>query len=222
VCRDVIILWLLWQLGVAQWWARGLGRDLGARPVSSSRGLRILGPVWALVSPSGSIFWFRLRYVLNSNTSLPLYLFCNSRMYVITLYSGHVCVYYASMLQCWHHVWILVRTDHSCLRVGHHRYREPPVTAQNSRYDRFAPAINGWETIYPVIRNIPTTPGWRVWATNLKRTNPRNNSRHHFSTLRLARADGISTPVCPSHLSRWPGVETRGLSQTCPGAPHSG
>jgi hypothetical protein len=28
---------------------------LGARPVSSSRGLRILGPMRALVSPSGSI-----------------------------------------------------------------------------------------------------------------------------------------------------------------------
>jgi hypothetical protein len=32
-----------------------MGGDLEARPVSSSRGLRILGPMWALVSPSGSI-----------------------------------------------------------------------------------------------------------------------------------------------------------------------
>jgi hypothetical protein len=47
-------------------------------------------------------------------------LFCNSRIYVITLYSGHVCVYYASMLRCWHLVWILVRTDHPCLEVGCH------------------------------------------------------------------------------------------------------
>jgi hypothetical protein len=39
---------------------------------------------------------------------------------VITLYSGHVCVYYASMLRCWHLVWILVRTDHPCLGVGCH------------------------------------------------------------------------------------------------------
>jgi hypothetical protein len=45
---------------------------------------------------------------------------CNSRIHVTTLYSGHVCVYYASMLQCWHLVWILVRTDHPCLGVGCH------------------------------------------------------------------------------------------------------
>jgi hypothetical protein len=50
-----------------------------------------------------------------------MYLFCNSRIHVITLDSGHVCVYYASMLRCWHIVWILVRTDHPCLGVGRHR-----------------------------------------------------------------------------------------------------
>jgi hypothetical protein len=49
-----------------------------------------------------------------------MYLFCNSRTHVITLYSGHVCVYYASTLRCWHLVWILVRTDHPCLGVGCH------------------------------------------------------------------------------------------------------
>jgi hypothetical protein len=49
-----------------------------------------------------------------------MYLFCNSRIHVITLYSGHVCVYYASMLRCWHLIWILVMTDHPCLGVGCH------------------------------------------------------------------------------------------------------
>jgi hypothetical protein len=29
-------------------------------------------------------------------------------------------LYYASMLQCWHLVWILVMTDHPCLGVGCH------------------------------------------------------------------------------------------------------
>jgi hypothetical protein len=29
-------------------------------------------------------------------------------------------LYYASMLRCWHLVWILVRTDHLCLGVGRH------------------------------------------------------------------------------------------------------
>jgi hypothetical protein len=43
-------------VGVAQWRAQGVVRDLGARPVSSSRGLHVLGPMRALVSPSGSIF----------------------------------------------------------------------------------------------------------------------------------------------------------------------
>jgi hypothetical protein len=38
------------------------------------------------------VFWFRFRYVLNSNTSLSMYFFCNSRIHVITLYSDHVCV----------------------------------------------------------------------------------------------------------------------------------
>jgi hypothetical protein len=47
-----------------------------------------------------------------------MYLFCNSRIHVITLYSGHVCVYYASILQCCHLVWILVRTGSSLLRGG--------------------------------------------------------------------------------------------------------
>jgi hypothetical protein len=49
-----------------------------------------------------------------------MYLFCNSRIHVITLYSSHVCVYYVSMLQCWHLVWILVMTNHPCLGVGCH------------------------------------------------------------------------------------------------------
>jgi hypothetical protein len=49
-----------------------------------------------------------------------MYLLCNSRIHVITLYSGYICVYYVSMLWCWHLVWILVRTDHPCLGVGCH------------------------------------------------------------------------------------------------------
>jgi hypothetical protein len=68
--------------------------------------------------PSPSCF----HYVLNLNTSLSMYLFHNSRIHVITFYSGHVCVYYASMLRCWHLIWILVRTDHPCLGVGCHSW----------------------------------------------------------------------------------------------------
>jgi hypothetical protein len=31
-------------------------------------------------------------------------------------------MYYASMLQCWQLIRILVRTNHPCLRVGHHTH----------------------------------------------------------------------------------------------------
>jgi hypothetical protein len=110
-------------VGVAQWRARCLGRDLGARPVSSSRGLCILGPMRALVSPSGSILVsLPLCLFLSSRTSLSMYLLCNFIIHVITLYSGHVCVYYASMLRCWYLVWILVRTDHPYLGVECHSW----------------------------------------------------------------------------------------------------
>jgi hypothetical protein len=59
--------------------------------VSSSRGLHIIGPMRALVSPSDSILislplCFKLEHFI-------IYVFhCNSRIHVITLYSGHVCV----------------------------------------------------------------------------------------------------------------------------------
>jgi hypothetical protein len=31
-------------------------------------------------------------------------------------------MYYASMLRCWQLIWILVKTNHPCLRVGHHSW----------------------------------------------------------------------------------------------------
>jgi hypothetical protein len=52
-----------------------------------------------------------------------MYFLCNLRIHVITLYSGHVCVYHASMVWCWHLIWILVSTDHPCLGVGCHMGR---------------------------------------------------------------------------------------------------
>jgi hypothetical protein len=58
--------------------------------VSSNRGLHIIGPMRALVLPSSSIL-VSLSLFLNSNTSLSMYFFCNSRTHVITFYSGHVC-----------------------------------------------------------------------------------------------------------------------------------
>jgi hypothetical protein len=55
VCRHAWVLRLLRQMSVTQWWAWELGGDLGARPVSSSRWLRIIGPMQALVSLSNNI-----------------------------------------------------------------------------------------------------------------------------------------------------------------------
>jgi hypothetical protein len=37
-------------------------------------------------------------------------------------------LYYASMLRCWHLIWILVRTDHPCLGVGCHTPGGPSFT----------------------------------------------------------------------------------------------
>jgi hypothetical protein len=43
---------LLRYVGIAQWKAQGLGGDMGALPMSSNQVLRIIGPMWALASPS--------------------------------------------------------------------------------------------------------------------------------------------------------------------------
>jgi hypothetical protein len=64
---------------------------MGARPMSSSRGLRILGPMRAFVMSSDSILvslplCFKLEHFI-------IYAFpCKSRIHIITLYSGHACV----------------------------------------------------------------------------------------------------------------------------------
>jgi hypothetical protein len=60
--------------------------------MSNSRGLHIIGLMWSLVSPSDSILVSLPLCVLNLHTSLSMYFFCNSRIHVITLYLGHVCV----------------------------------------------------------------------------------------------------------------------------------
>jgi hypothetical protein len=65
---------------------------MGARPVSNSRGLHIIGPMRALASSSDSILVSLLLCFLNSDTSLSMYFFCNSRIHVITFYSGYACV----------------------------------------------------------------------------------------------------------------------------------
>jgi hypothetical protein len=73
---------------------------LGSHPVSSSRGLHIIGLMWTLVSPSDSILvllplCFKLEHFI-------IYVFlCNSRIHVITLYSGHVCVVLCVYASVW-------------------------------------------------------------------------------------------------------------------------
>jgi hypothetical protein len=77
-----------------------------------------------------------------------MYLICNSRIHVITLYSGHVCMYYTSMLRYWHLVWILVKTDHPCLVVECHN-SPPPKTItgeEEACYVTLLTAdLDGWE-----------------------------------------------------------------------------
>jgi hypothetical protein len=53
--------------------------------MGSSRGLRILGSMWALVSPSVSIL-VSLRYVFKLEHFIIYISLCNSRIHVITLY----------------------------------------------------------------------------------------------------------------------------------------
>jgi hypothetical protein len=86
-------------------------------------------------------------------------------------------------------------------QVIYPRYHGLSVTVQNSGYNQFPPAINGWRIIHLIPVNGPTTPDLRVGVTNLKRTNPRNNSQHHFSTLRLALADGTSNVPAPQWIN---------------------
>jgi hypothetical protein len=78
------------------------GRRLGSPPREQQPRTSHLRAMRALVSSSDSIFGFASAMFLNSDTSLSMYLFCNSRIHVITLYSGHICMYYVLMLRCWH------------------------------------------------------------------------------------------------------------------------
>jgi hypothetical protein len=59
--------------------------------VSNGRGLCIIGPMRPLYRQV-LYFDFAFAMFLNSDTSLSMYFFCNSRTHVITLYSGNVCV----------------------------------------------------------------------------------------------------------------------------------
>jgi hypothetical protein len=49
-----------------------------------------------------------------------MYVFCNVRTHIIALIRAMYVIYYVSMLRCWQLVWILVKTNHPCLRVVHH------------------------------------------------------------------------------------------------------
>jgi hypothetical protein len=89
-----------------------------------------------------------------------MYLFCNSRIHVITLYSGHVCLYYAPMLQCWHLIWILVMTNHPCLGVRCHTLH-PPAPLLNPNTAPFSPSSTSeWLRFSPSSsEGSPSTPG---------------------------------------------------------------
>jgi hypothetical protein len=79
-------------MSVAQWRAERLEGDLGARLISSSRGLRIVGLMRVFASSSASILVSLPLCFQSLNTLLSMYFVCNSMTHVITLYSSHVCV----------------------------------------------------------------------------------------------------------------------------------
>jgi hypothetical protein len=86
VCRHAWVLRLLCQVGMAQWWTRGLGGDLGAHPVSSSGGLHNIGPMRALASLSASILvsrplCFKLEHFIIYVFPLQLKNSCNNSLF---------------------------------------------------------------------------------------------------------------------------------------------
>jgi hypothetical protein len=64
---------------------------MGACPVSSSQGQRIIGPMRALVSPRDSI-WVSLPLYFKSEHFIIYVFLCNSRTHIISLYSVHASV----------------------------------------------------------------------------------------------------------------------------------
>jgi hypothetical protein len=54
-------------------------------------------------------------------------------------------LYYASMLQCWHLVWILVRSDYPCLGVGCHISHGWCCPCMRTRWPQ--PSLTLWSTV---------------------------------------------------------------------------
>jgi hypothetical protein len=140
---------------------------------------------------------------LNSNTSLSMYIFGNSRIHVITLYLGHICVYCASMLRCWHHVWILVRTDHPYLGVGCHN--PSPLTeissrdlqkeggAQEMMKDALATEIRECQNSQEEdLHNFPCSFPFRAWMTILLVASVQNEGNAVWSVRHLPSQSSVS------------------------------
>jgi hypothetical protein len=90
-CTNIWVLWVLWQVRVAQWWPTGgLGSQLGARALKSGRGLRILGLDAGPCSIECQSF-VSLPLCLNIKHFIIYVLWYNSRTHVITHILGHVC-----------------------------------------------------------------------------------------------------------------------------------
>jgi hypothetical protein len=61
------------------------------------------------------------------------------------------------------------------VRVKYPRYRGLPVIAQNSRYNRFPPAANGWVTIHLIPDKAPPLQAEEEGQPIKKRTYPHSN-----------------------------------------------
>jgi hypothetical protein len=123
-------------------------------------------------------------------------LFCNSRIHVITSYSGHLCVYYASILRCWHLVWILVRTDHLYLGVGCHIWPHKLWPHLLKRYDG---TINPVELLQIYTTSILAAGGNEaVMANYFSGKSCAISSRPTLRVLTLCLATRLTSMPCNS------------------------
>jgi hypothetical protein len=132
VCRDAWVLWLLWDVRVAQWRStERMKSQLGAEALKSRHETSYLR---ARCEPFVSVELVYISlplYFWNSNISLCWTLCCNSRIYVIThFYVGYVYVmYYFTII-----ISIMMprddpgETNRPCLRAerhnAHHRVQK--------------------------------------------------------------------------------------------------
>jgi hypothetical protein len=88
-----------------------------------------------------------------------------------------ICVYYASILRCWHLVWILIMTDHPCLGVRCHS-RNPEIVTIGFNADR---------RLRPHVGAVHRPRGAAVQGSSTS-CSPRRSSGGHFRPRRWSHS----------------------------------